>query len=320
MKKRKFQTGGATGDYMADIRRRAAEYAKMADKASGTEETEDQKAFIRKQAGREDYGRSKPAQKPEPKKATPKSQPDALTNELIASFRKKTEDEIQGQKLQDMLEDRAIPAGTEEKIAAPKKKDDAMRAEQSVARPADYEKRIRGQAIESISPESYLPGAMGMKAALTGAKALAGRGMQKADDAAARVFSRPQARETTTYDPAGSRAFAEAGTKRASEERARQAARADQYRSLQERRKAAAEARKARETSRMEGEGMGTAKARGNPKNQPPGPRDMDELRMSGEGMGFKKGGKTKKYAQGGSVSARADGIAKRGRTNCKVY
>jgi hypothetical protein len=45
----------------------------------------------------------------------------------------------------------------------------------------------------------------------------------------------------------------------------------------------------------------------------------MDELRMSGEGMGFKKGGKTKKYAQGGSVSARADGIAKRGKTNCKI-
>lgn len=319
MKKRKFQTGGATGDYMADIRKRAAEYAKMADKASGTEETEEQKAFIRKQAGREDYGRSKPTPKPDPKKATPKSKPDDLTNELIAKFRQQTEDEVSRQKLFDNVENRAI-LESDKQVADRKKQDDAMRAEQSIARPPDYEKRIRGQAIESISPESYLPGAMGLKAASTAARALAGRGMQKADDAAARVFSRPQARETTTYDPAASRAFAEAGSRRAAEERARQAARADQYRSLQERRKAAAEARKARETSRMESEGMGTVKPRGNPKNQPPGPRDTDEMRMAAEGMGFKKGGKTKKYAQGGSVSARADGIAKRGRTNCKVY
>jgi hypothetical protein len=313
MKKRKFQSGGISDD----IRARALKYASMA--GSGTEETEDQKAFVRKQAGREDYGRSKPAPKPEPKKATPKSKPDAVTNELIGKFRQQTEDEVSRQKLFDNFENRAI-LESDKQVADRKKQDDAMRAEESIARPADYEKRIRGQGIESISPESYLPGAMGLKAASTAARALAGRGMQKADDAAARVFSRPQARETTTYDPAASRAFAEAGSRRAAEERARQAARADQYRSLQERRKAAAEARKSRETSRMEGEGMGTAKARGNPKNQPPGPRDMDELRMSGEGPGFKKGGKTKKYAQGGSVSARADGIAKRGRTNCKVY
>ena len=33
----------------------------------------------------------------------------------------------------------------------------------------------------------------------------------------------------------------------------------------------------------------------------------------------FKAGGKVKKYAEGGSVSARADGIAKRGKTKCKI-
>jgi len=318
MKKRKFQSGGATGDYMAEIKKRATEYAKMADKASGTEETEEQKAFIRKQAGREDYGRSKPAPKPETKKATPKPQPDALQSELIASVRKQIEDEVSRQKFSDDFENRAI-LESDKQVADRKKQDDAMRAEESIARPADYEKRIRGQAIESISPESYLPGAMGLKAASTAARALAGRGVQKADDAAARVFSRPQARETTTYDPAASRAFAEAGSRRAAEERARQAARADQYRSLQERRKAKAEARKARETSRMESEGMGTVKARGNPKNQPPGPRDKDEMQMSTDGSRFKRGG-TAKFAKGGAVSARADGIAKRGRTNCKVY
>lgn len=37
----------------------------------------------------------------------------------------------------------------------------------------------------------------------------------------------------------------------------------------------------------------------------------------------MKKGGKVKKYAEGGSVgsaSRRADGIAKRGKTNCTMY
>jgi hypothetical protein len=51
-----------------------------------------------------------------------------------------------------------------------------------------------------------------------------------------------------------------------------------------------------------------------------------DLERMSGEGgPNFKKGGKAKvkKYASGGKVSSastRADGIAKRGKTKCKVY
>ena len=34
---------------------------------------------------------------------------------------------------------------------------------------------------------------------------------------------------------------------------------------------------------------------------------------------GEAKGGKMKKYAKGGSVSSRADGIAKKGRTDCKM-
>lgn len=34
----------------------------------------------------------------------------------------------------------------------------------------------------------------------------------------------------------------------------------------------------------------------------------------------YKKGGEVKKYAEGGSVSRRADGIAQRGKTNCKMY
>jgi hypothetical protein len=35
--------------------------------------------------------------------------------------------------------------------------------------------------------------------------------------------------------------------------------------------------------------------------------------------MTYKKGGKTKKYAKGGSVSSRADGIAQRGKTRGKM-
>lgn len=34
---------------------------------------------------------------------------------------------------------------------------------------------------------------------------------------------------------------------------------------------------------------------------------------------GYKKGGAVKKYASGGAVSSRADGIAQRGKTNCKM-
>lgn len=37
-------------------------------------------------------------------------------------------------------------------------------------------------------------------------------------------------------------------------------------------------------------------------------------------GAAFKKGGKVKKMASGGSASSRADGIATRGKTKCKMY
>lgn len=38
------------------------------------------------------------------------------------------------------------------------------------------------------------------------------------------------------------------------------------------------------------------------------------------ETTGLKKGGTVKKYASGGAVSSRADGVAQRGKTNCKMY
>jgi hypothetical protein len=39
----------------------------------------------------------------------------------------------------------------------------------------------------------------------------------------------------------------------------------------------------------------------------------LDEMRMGGEGGGFKKGGKV-------TASSRADGIAKRGKTRGRIY
>ena len=55
----------------------------------------------------------------------------------------------------------------------------------------------------------------------------------------------------------------------------------------------------------MEAEGGRPAKAAPErPRKEPP--RDLDEMRMSGEGPGFRKGG---------AVSSRADGIAQRGKT-----
>jgi hypothetical protein len=59
------------------------------------------------------------------------------------------------------------------------------------------------------------------------------------------------------------------------------------------------------------GDRVGPTKARAAAEN-----KRKDEIRSSGP---MKTGGKVKKYAAGGSVSARADGIAKRGKTKCKI-
>ena len=45
----------------------------------------------------------------------------------------------------------------------------------------------------------------------------------------------------------------------------------------------------------------------------------LTKNRLSEEDQGYKKGGKAKRYAQGGSVSSRADGCAQRGKTRGKV-
>jgi hypothetical protein len=50
--------------------------------------------------------------------------------------------------------------------------------------------------------------------------------------------------------------------------------------------------------------------------------KPLDESDTTGGAVGFKRGGKTKNYASGGMVSSasrRADGIATKGKTNCKM-
>lgn len=339
-KRLKFKAGDEVPGFDTDDRRALLERARryIAARGEGNEMSPAQEAMLRQQAGRE-YGLrgeepARSAARPAPANARPNqaaTRPRVMTSDMLdeeagivgRAARRSAMEQAQEQEGADMGKAMQMLAARENVRAAIDSGNNAprsrsARSEPQVVRPPDYERQIRAQALEPSYPLESMIGGGGLRVAAEGARALARRGANAAEETAAKVFSRPQARQTTTYDPAASRAFVEAGTKRAAEERARQAARADQYRALQERRKAAAEARKTRETSRMEGEGMGTVKARGNPKNKPPGPRDKDELRMSGEGMGFKRGG-TAKFAKGGAVSARADGIAQRGKTKGKL-
>jgi hypothetical protein len=55
---------------------------------------------------------------------------------------------------------------------------------------------------------------------------------------------------------------------------------------------------------------------------KPTGKKPLDESDTTGGAIGYKRGGKTKKYASGGMVSSaskRADGIATKGKTRCKI-
>jgi len=55
---------------------------------------------------------------------------------------------------------------------------------------------------------------------------------------------------------------------------------------------------------------------------KPTGKKPLDESDTTGGAIGYKRGGKMKKYASGGMVSSaskRADGIASKGKTRCKI-
>lgn len=309
MKTRKFQSGGIS----EDIRQRALKYASMA-RPDTTEESEEQKAMLRSQPGREP--------EPQTRKLQPSMKARKELDDLIArQSRKYSSKAAMEDAIEEMNRRNAKTADDYRVLDAAKRKDNFAGAEEGNAyqeadeklrrnrmmkapSPADigmsdedYSRRIKGQGLEDVYPESVV-GGMGLKGLRSLASKLAGR--KEAQDVAEE--------------------FGRAGSARALAERARRQKMAEDVRNAQARRKAASEARKARETSRMESEGMGSITPRMSPKREAPPPRDFDELRMSGEGMGFKKGGKAhKKFAQGGSVSARADGIAKRGKTNCKI-
>ena len=275
MKKRKFQSGGISDDIIA----RAKKYASMA--GSGTEETEEQKAFIRKQAGRENYGRSNPAPRPQPTKATTKAQPDAVTQKIMDSVRKQIDDERIRKEIQDNLEKIEIPAGSRPNSAASGTR--AMRLsapdvpEMSTEQPPAGRKSFGSRVLDSLTQG----GAGDIRNMLGSAAPTVARGSKSIAD----IYN--TMRE---------------GKRRAAMEKAGKPT-----------------GRRNADVERMESESPASVTPRMPRRQEAPGPRDMDELRMSGEGMGFKKGGKTKKYAQGGSVSSRADGIAKRGKTNCKI-
>ena len=56
--------------------------------------------------------------------------------------------------------------------------------------------------------------------------------------------------------------------------------------------------------------------------NKPSSKKALDESDTTGGAIGYKRGGKMKKYASGGMVSSaskRADGIATKGKTRCKI-
>jgi hypothetical protein len=97
------------------------------------------------------------------------------------------------------------------------------------------------------------------------------------------------------------------------------------------RRQSASEARRNRDVNRMEGESIGPVvpampvrpprtkpNAKGNSRSRARqrSAEGEDQYLNSGQ---YKKGGMAK-FAKGGAVSARADGIAQRGKTNCKMY
>lgn len=304
MKTRKFQSGGIS----EDIRQRALKYASMA-RPDTTEESEEQKAMLRSQPGRE----SKPSMKARKElddliaRQSRKYSSKAAMEDAIEEMNRRNAKTADDYRVLDAAKRKDNFAGAAEGNAY-QEADEKLRRNRAMQAPSpadigmsdeEYSRRIKGQGLEGVYPESVVGGA----------------GLKGLQSLAAKLAGRKEAKDVAEE-------FGRAGSARALAERARKQKMAEDVRNAQARRKAASEARKTRETGRMEGEGMGSITPRMSPKREAPPPRDFDELRMSGEGMGFKKGGKAHKakgFAQGGSVSARADGIAKRGKTNCKI-
>lgn len=169
----------------------------------------------------------------------------------------------------------------------------------------------RSEGIEPVYPEEMMPPVRGLRAAAAAASAARRPAMDAAFNAAQRAGAAPTRRAMEAMVPSN-RAAVEAARRGDAAYQARTAA----TRQAAERAESQAQSRAAREAQDWE---AGPARA---PRNfsrpEKPPVRDLDELRMSGDGGAFRKGGMTKKFASGGSVSSaskRGDGIAQRGKT-----
>jgi hypothetical protein len=266
-KTRRFDVGG-------DVRARALRFAALADKDS-SEESEGQKEMLRKQAGRE-YGMTgeEPAKSAAPK-PTPKPTPKAAP--APGKFTDSDEDA------------RAMRrAAEEDENAARIARARSEEENESNIRQGRMKAMEREQALERSTPElDVTPIGKVARFAKTAAGAAAAGLRNRAKDvetAAAKAFSRPQAREVGRYtSPAEARQAREAmetANKRAGDLRSRQAASAERTSAREQRKQTAAR---------------------------------NEEMRFADEGNpNFKKGGSVS------AASRRADGCAQRGNTRGK--
>jgi hypothetical protein len=179
-------------------------------------------------------------------------------------------------------------------------------AQREIARLQEVDK-----PIERVTPEEYiLPPLRGLRAAAA-AKAASRPALDAAFNAAQRSGAAPTRRAMEAMVPSN-RAAVEAAKRGDAAYQARTAA--------AEKMKDETRGRTARETMDYEGGPARAARSYTRPQKQ--AARDMDESRFADEGNpNFRKGGATKAFAKGGSVSSaskRADGIAQRGKTRGK--
>jgi hypothetical protein len=278
-KVRRFDVGG-------DVRERALRFASLADKDS-TEESEAQKEMLRGQAGRE-YGMK--GEEP-PKSAAPKPKPTPTPKAAPAPKAAPTPG-----KFTDSDEDaRAMRRAAEEdentaRIARARSEEE----NESSIRQGRMKSMEREQALERVTPELDVS-PIGKVAKL--AKTAAGAASRGLDSIGAK----------RTMEAAGQRA-AQTRAGRAAENRPTEGIMRRAQETMTARR--AAETRERAQRKAQETVGRGAARTRAAQERK----QDLlDEMRMGGEGGGFKKGGKVNR------ASSRADGIAKRGKTRGRV-
>jgi len=307
MKRRKFQEGGIT----EDVRARALRYASMA--GSGTEETDAQKEFMRKRRAEDDMSALiRDAQaRDRARQAISPPMKDVIEKSRGAAARAQETDEYV---------DRGRRAGGADAEEAQR----ILRRQPLTAGVFDDEeaqRMMRRRPMTEGAPPRRYADVPDMTPTETGQQSFGSRVKNALTQGGAGDIQNIM----TAIAPGIAKAAKAFQSSKETIKKGREAAK-----DVRKRMQDTTSRRRGEDIERMEGEAPARVSPRSAPpkreappappKREPPPPQDFDEIRMAGEGMGFKKGGKTKKYAQGGSVSARADGIAKRGRTKCKVY